>query len=190
VLKAIYQSVFKPGSLLDNPEGISIVNKYGWLFIVLRWSYYSVIFSFRDYHGAWKPFVSPPFGLDLDTYAFLQTRFSLFFGIFLMLAMSATLGIYFRLINKNISVAKVFNILGVTFFLPFVIVQPIDIAVISTIGWQMLPVVPIHTAILLWESFAATSIISSICQLKWSEKVVSIVVLMAVWILISGALWR
>lgn len=107
-----------------------------------------------------------------------------------MLAMSVTLSIYLRLRKKNISIVKVLNILGITFFLPFVIVQPIDIAVISTIGWQMLPVVPIHTLILVWESFAATSIISSICGLKWWEKVVSIVVLMAVWILISGALWR
>jgi len=190
VLRAIYQSVFKPGSFVQNPEGILIVNKYGWLFIALRWAYYSVIFSFRDYHGAWKPFVPPPFGLDLDTYAFWQVRFSVLFGIFLMLAMSVALSIYLRLLNKKIAMVQVLNILGITFFLPFVIVQPIDLVVLLTNGWEMFPVAPIHTLILVWQSFAATSIISNMCELKRSEKVISVVLLMAVWILISGTLWR
>ncbi|MCK4560501.1 MAG: hypothetical protein KAV45_12020 [Calditrichia bacterium] len=190
MLKALYQSVFAPDSFLKNPKGLLIVNKYGWLFIVIRWLSYSIIFSFRDYHGNWKPFAPPPFGIDLETYAFLQTQFSLLFGIFVMGSITFVLSSYLRLIKKDISIFKIFNILGVTFFLPFVIVQPVDIFVRFTVGWISLLIIPIHTIILLWESLAATSIISNICRLKWSEKVISIMVIIILWVVICAILWR
>ena len=190
MFRAIYQSVFKPSSLLENPKGILFVNKYGWIFIIVRWFYYSILFLFRDYHGSWKPFIPPPFGIDLGMYVTLQRSFALPFGIFLMFAMSIALSSYLRGIQKNMPTFKVLNILGITFFLPFVIVQPIDQLLILTIGWKMVPVTLIHTVIAVWESFAATSIISSMCNLKRSEQFIGTFLLVAIWILITGALWR
>ena len=85
IINAIWQSVFSPYKFLNNPKSTFIIKKYGWIFCILRWMYYSfVFFLFRDYHGIWKPFSSVPFGMSIDTYAFLQTRFSLIFGIFLV----------------------------------------------------------------------------------------------------------
>ena len=189
-VKVIFQSVYNPVSFLENPKGKLIVNKYGWIFIVTRWLCCSIIFYFRDYHGNWKPFISPPFGIDLDTYAFLQIHFSLLFGMFLMGAITLFLSWYLHSIEKEPSSFKIFNILGVTFFLPFIIVQSIDMVVISTIGWRGFIVTPIHTLILLWESIVATDILSYIYDLSKVEKVYSIILIIVVWLVISGILWR
>ena len=189
-VRAISQSVCTPDLFLKNPKGKLIVDKYGWIFIIIRWLYYSAIFYFRDYYGDWKPFIPPPFGIDLNTYAFLQTRFSLLFGIFVMGSITLVLFSYLRLIKKNITTFKILNILGITFFLPFVIVQPIDVFVRFTIGWTGFIIIPIHTFILLWESAAATNIISGIYRLKISERAVSTTLIMIVWLVICGILWR
>lgn len=189
-IKATFQSVFSSDSFMKNPKGMLIINKYGWIFIVIRWSYYSIIFSFRDYHGNWKPFLPPPFGINLDTYAFLQIRFSLLFGFLVMSSMALFLAGYLLLIKKDVSIFKIFNILGVTFFIPFVIVQPIDFLIIFTVGWVDYLIIPIHTIMLIWESFAAANIISNIWRLKLSEKIVSIVLIITIWLVICGILWR
>lgn len=190
MFKAIYQAVFDAGSFLKNPKSSLIINKYGWLFIVFRWLSYSLIFSFRDYYGRWKPFVSPPFGLALGDYASLQINFSLLIGVIAMGSIAFSLFSYLRLIKKEVSVFKIFNILGITFFLPWLILQPIDFLMISTIGWKILPVVVIHTIFLFWESLAATEILSSMKKLKPSEKAVCISLAMLVWILILSIIWR
>lgn len=107
-----------------------------------------------------------------------------------MLALSLFLALYLKAIGRSTSILTVLNILGVTFFLPFVLVQPIDLLIIFLAGWKMAPVAVIHTAVLLWESWAATAVISGIYGLKVHEKAISILILMALWVLITGALWR
>ena len=190
MLKALYQSVFAPTSFIKNPKGLLIVNRYGWIFIVIRWLTYSIVFSFRDYHGNWKPFIPPPFGIDANTYAFLQTYFSLLFGIFVMGSIALVLFGYLQLIGKGISSFKIFNILGIAFFLPFIIVQSIDVFVMLVVGWVSYLIIPIHVLVLLWESFATTVILSKICRLKLLEKVICIMIIIIVWIGICALLWR
>ena len=190
MLTAIYQSVFRPSSLVENQRAYDFVRRYGWILIVVRWLYYSILFQFRDYHGRWSPFWPPPFGLDTDTYAKLQRSLSLPFGVVFMLVLSISLAAYLRVIQKTTSVVTVLNILGVTFFLPFVLAQPVDQVIIALIGWKLVLVTVIHTALLFWESWAATEIISSTNELRVSQKVTGTVILSVVWILIAGSLWR
>ena len=135
MLKAIYLSVFKPCSLVYNHREYSWVMRFGWILIIARWLYYSIIFQFRDYYGRWAPFVSPPF--DIETLAFIQRALSLPFGIVLMLLLSLALGAYLRIIKKRVSVFILLNILGTTFFLPFILVQPIDLVMIAFVGWKL-----------------------------------------------------
>lgn len=189
VIQALYQAVVTPHTVLENPKGHVLI-QYGWLFIIVRWASYSLIFLFRDYHGSWKPFVPPPCGLTVNTYAFLQTYFSVVFGIVLMGLMSVALSSCLRLIGKKISTVRILNILGVTFFLPWVILQGVDFLVLYTIGWVSSVIIPLHTAVLLWESGAAVEIMSETCTLTWLEKILSIAVLTVVWILLCAALWR
>jgi hypothetical protein len=160
------------------------------MLIIVRWLYYSIIFTFRDYHGLWKPFVPPPFGLDLDTYSILQQTFALPFGMMLMLAICMGLYSYLKSRKKVVPFHKILNILGVTFFLPFVIVQPIDQLIIYTIGWKIIPITILHTIIVVWESFAALYILSSIYNLDRSEKVIGTGLLVFIWIIITGIFWR
>ena len=44
--------------------------------------------------------------------------------------------------------------------------------------------------VLLWESWAAMEIVSSISALKVSQKVVGIAVLSAAWMLVTAPVWR
>jgi len=190
MLTALYQSVFRPRAFVNNPKGVLLVNKYGWILIIVRWFYYSIIFTFRDYHGVWKPFVPPPFGLDLDTYSILQRTLALPFGMGLMLTISVVLHSYLKSRKEVVPFHNILNILGVTFFLPFVIIQPIDQLIIYTIGWKMIPVTILHTIIAVWESFAALCILSSIYNMDRSEIVVGIGLLIFIWIVITGIFWR
>jgi len=54
-----------------------------------------------------------------------------------MLLLSLALGAYLRFIKKRVSVFILLNILGTTFFLPFVLVQPIDLVMIAFISWKL-----------------------------------------------------
>jgi hypothetical protein len=190
MLTAIVQSVFRPASFVQNPKGQALIHRHGWLLIVVRWLYYSILFLFRDYHGRWAPFVPTPFGLDMDTYASLQRALALPFGLVLMLALGLSLAAYLRFIKKSVPVVTVLNILGPTFFLPFVIVQPIDQVIIVLWGWHIVPVSIAHTAVLVWESWATMEIISSMTALRGSQKVAGIAVLSAAWMLVTAPVWR
>ena len=192
MLKVLCQAVVTPHTVAETTEAIEKITEYGWLFTVVRWLSYSVIFSFRDYHGAWKPFFPPPFGLNVDTYAVLQKYFSLGFGLVLMGLISVGLSSYLQSVKKEkcLSTAKIFNILGVTFFIPWVIVQIIDFLVVITVGWVYTVIIPLHVSVLIWESYAASEIISRLCNLKRSEKVLSTTVIIVVWIVLCAALWR
>ncbi len=190
MLKAVYQSVVTPREVLKNPKSTLLVERYGWVFIVIRWLSYSVIFVFRDYHGSWEPFVPPPFGLSVDVYAFLQRSLALPFGVGLMVGMSPGLSGYLHLIKKSIPLVKIVNILGVTFFVPWVILQVADGVLLHTVGWRSMVVIPVHTIVLVWESAAAAEIISRLCNLKSSEKVLSTAVIVVIWIFLCAVLWR
>ena len=189
-VRATIQSVFGPRHLIENKDDLKFISRFGWIFILARWFYYSILFQFRDYQGRWTPFVPPPFHLDLDTYANLQRAFSLPFGIGLMLCMGLALHSYLAFRDKQLPLVLLLNILGAAFFLPFVVVQPIDRLIIATIGWKAVPVTILHSAILLWECWAAAEIITNIIDLRVSEKLVSILVLSATWVVITGILWR
>ncbi len=191
LINTIWQSVFAPKLFQKNPKGELVVNKYGWIFIGVRWLYYSILFSlFRDYSGEWKPFVPPPFNLSLETYALLQRYFSVIFGFFLMFSIAIALWTYIKIIGKDIPLFKILNILGITFFLPFIILQPIDRLVIISFGWTMPLITFLHTLFLLWEGIAAVLIIDNICKLKVSVKITSVFIITAIWIFICGIFWR
>ena len=188
--RAIVRSAFRPSTLPGDQKAFAFVVRYGWILVPIRWGYYALIFAFRDYEGKWVPFVPPPFGLDVATYGKLQSALALPFGVFLMVVMAGVLAMYLRLRGKRIEVRKVVNILGAAFFLPFVIVQPMDQIIVHTIGWKLVPVSLVHTLVLFWESLAATLTITAINQLKTIEKVTSVLILMATWMLVTAPVWR
>lgn len=190
-LQSIYQSVFFPESFAENSRALLCVLRFGWIFILTRWLYYSILFIFfRDYHGAWRPFAGLPFGVDLRTYAALQRELAVPFGVFVMAVMSVALRWFLGLVGKRVSHATIFNILGVTFFLPFILLQPIDLFLIRTGRWQMPIVAPIHTAALIWESVAAVRVLSVLTPMKRWQEAVAAVLLIGVWILLCGLFWR
>jgi hypothetical protein len=191
MLIAIYQSVFRPSAFCQNPRGRLLIDRYGWIFIAVRWLYYSIVFSLlRDYHGAWKPFYSPPFGLSIDTYATLQRLLSPVFGFLLMGAIAGSLVAYLRTSGKEVPVFRVFNILDVTFFLPFVFLQPLDLIAVTTINWSLIVIPPLHTLVLVWEAVATMLILDWLYRIGRRERIVGVVLIVGVWILIAELLWR
>ena len=182
--------MFHPSVLSKDEKAFAIITRYGWILILIRWSYYSLIFAFRDYEGMWTPFAMPPFGLNLVLYGKLQSALALPFGVFLMAAMAGALAFFLRTRGKRMDVRSIVNILGSAFFMPFVFVQPIDQLIIYTIGWKLLPVSIIHTLVLMWESLAAITAISAINRLKMVEKLTGVLIIMATWMLVTGPVWR
>jgi len=148
------------------------------------------VFQFRDYHGRWPPFSPPPFGLSIDTYARLQRSLSLPFGVALMLLLTAALVVYLRRLRRGTAFIPTLNTLGTTFFLPFLLVQPIDQLIIALVGWRRLPVAELHTAVLAWESWAAARIVSVVHGLSWIQCLGGVVLLCGIWIVIAGVGWR
>ncbi|RJQ51625.1 MAG: hypothetical protein C4521_12065 [Actinobacteria bacterium] len=128
--------------------------------------------------------------MSLVTYARLQRALSLPFGLALMAALALALVAYLHQIDRPLPFGAVFNILGVSFFLPFVLVQPVDQLVIALVGWKLVPVSVIHTAVLTWESWAAMMIVSGTVGLGRARQLAGIVLLSAVWIVITGLVWR
>ena len=190
ILRAIYQSVFAPAKLVRDKAAYAFATQRGWTLIVARWAYCSIIFQFRDYHGRWKPFQPPPFGLTIDAYASFERGLALPFGVALMLILTAGMVVYLRHLRKPAFFAPVLNTLGVAFFLPFVLVQPCDQLIMALAGWRLLPVAALHTATLAWESLAATGILSEIHGLSRMERVQGSVLLIGLWIAIAGPAWR
>ncbi len=190
VLRAIWQSVFAPARLARDKAALTFAIRYGWTLIVARWLYYAIIFQFRDYHGGWRPFRPPPFGLTIDAYAFWQRVLALPFGMALMLVLSVSTVAYLRYLRRTAFIWPVLNILGVAYFLPFVLLQPLDQLVIALAGWQVLPVAALHTAALAWESWASARVLSEIHGLSRMERVTVSLLLMCLWIAIAAPLWR
>lgn len=144
----------------------------------------------KDYHGIWAPFAPLPFGLGIDAYAVLQSAFSLPFGLFVMGSLALALVASLRLLGKRVRLAAIFSILGATFFLPFVLVQPVDQLILALVGWQLVPVTVVHTAILFWESWTGMEVISATASLRPAQRLGGMAVLAATWIAITGVLWR
>jgi len=134
--------------------------------------------------------VAPPFGLSLDTYATLQKSLSVVFGFCLMGAIAGGLVTYLRITGNVASPFKVLNILGVTFFLPFVSVQVLDLLILYTSGWVMVFIIPLHTLILLWEAGATMLILDNLYELRMVDKVIGVALIMTVWISVAALLWR
>lgn len=189
LLKPIFLSVFDPSRILR-----STIEKrrIGLVLILVRWSYYAVIFTFfRDYRTTWAPFIKAPFGLPLESYAFWQGRLAIPFGVSLMTALA--LGLYglMKTSNKHPPpVWTVLNILGFAYFLPFVVVQFIDLIVKSLCGWDPWAIVPLHTAVLVWEAVAAVALIHRILPLGRVEKILGTALQVGIWILVCAVLWR
>ncbi len=191
MLQSVWQAVFSPGSFLESPKGGLITDRIGWVFIALRWLYYSLVFTLvRDYHGTWRPFVDPPFGMSLDSYARLQRLLALPFGFTVMLAMSFAVWSYLAAVGKRVPLFKVLNILGVTCFIPFLLVQPFDLALIHLACWKMAVIVPVHSGILFWECVAAMVIAGKLVDLSMAQRAIGAVIPGSVWILLCALFWR
>lgn len=191
MIKTIFLSVFNPKRIPKETVEAQIV-KYGWIFILIRWAYYSIVFSFfRDYQYNWTPFFKPPFGLTIETYAFWQSRLAMPFGFFLILTMAFGLFIFLGLKGRIFaSVLKIFNILGIAYFVPFVILQPLDKIIINTFGWTPLIIIPLHSIVLVWEALVAVILIDKIYPLKLREKIVGVFLQTVIWIMLNVLFWR
>jgi hypothetical protein len=191
IIRTIYFSVFNPSIFSRDIEYKRSNLNLGWILILIRWGYYSILFSFfRDYSGSWKPFVRPPFGLSIKQYSSYQCRFSIFFGLFLMLSIAFVIWSYFKLLRIKVDYFNIFNVLGYTFFLPFVILQPIDLILFNTIGWDLLAFTTTHTIFLIWESVTAVIIISKLVELRLSNKLIANCLIILTWIIICALVWR
>ena len=191
MLRAMTLAVFAPRRAFSARAWQPILSKWGWAFIFLRWGYYSSVFAlFRDYQGKWRPFVSPPFGLTHTTYGRLQVLLAVPFGVMLMGAIAAVLWTYLRLRNRSCDGLTLINILGVTYFLPFVILQPLDVLAIQSVGWAAMVIIPLHNVVLMWEAVAATTIIGELVKLRKADHVVLVLLQLGTWIGICAPLWR
>lgn len=191
MVNSIYQSVFNPSRFIEIIEDNKTILYLGWILILIRWGYYSVLFSFfRDYNISWKPFVKPPFNLSIEQYSSIQSKFSILFGFFLMSSLTLSIWLYFRIRKKHIELKKIFNVLGYTFFLPFVILQIVDLISFQIIGWDLITFTITHTLFLIWEAIVTIVIISKLIQLKIFDKIISSGLLIIIWIIICSFLWR
>lgn len=190
VVNFIFLPVFAPSRLVADSAAYACVARYGWTLILARWFYYWVVFQFRDYHQWWAPFSPPPFGLSVDAYSRLQRCLAVPFGLALMLLLAAVLVLYLRYLHRRAGLILMLNILGATFFLPFVLIQPCDLLLITFVGWHVVPVVTLHTIVLVWESWAAIRIVSAANRLSRRQQIGGIVLLCGTWIGIAGAVWR
>jgi hypothetical protein len=191
IITAIYHSVFYPSAFIREIENKRSILYFGWILILIRWGYYSILFSFfRDYNDSWRPFVQPPFSLSIEQYSFFQSRFSIFFGLLLMFSITLVIWIYFKILQRKIDLLKVFNVLGYTFFLPFVILQIIDLVFFQVTGWDLLTFSITHTLFLIWEAAVTIVIISKLIKLNTLNIVISNGLIIITWILICALLWR
>jgi hypothetical protein len=188
--RAVFRSTFAPRRLRDDEAGFRVVTRYGWVLIVVRWTYYSIVFQLRDYRGQWAPFIPSPFGMSVDAYAGLQRTLALPFGIGLMILLAASLVVYLRFTGTAARLPMTFNVLGSAFFLPFVLVQPIDLVLIALDAWRLVPVTVIHTAVLVWESWIALAVLSTRYPLNRACRLGGTLVTCGAWILVAGTFWR
>ncbi len=191
MLAALFQAVLRPDLFYLNPRGRLLIDRHGWTLIAVRWLYWSAVFSLlRDYHGNWKPFVAPPFGLSLDSYAALQRRFSVLFGFALMAAIAGSLAVYLRLAGKAVSATKVLNVLGVTFFFPSVVALFFDLILVARGRWKVAILAPLHTLLLIWEAAATMAVLDKIYQIELRHRIADIALIMGAWIAAAVSLWR
>ena len=188
--RTVFRAAFAPRRLRDDEAGFRVVTRYGWVLIVVRWTYYSIVFQLRDYHGQWAPFIPPPFGMSVDAYAGLQRTLALPFGIGLMILLAASLVMCLRFTGATARLPVTFNVLGAAFFLPFVLVQPVDQVLIALDAWRLVPVTVIHTTVLVWESWAALAVLSTCYPMNRAGRLGGMVVACGVWILVAGTFWR
>ena len=191
MLKAIALAVFSPRKVRSTSGWHVLFTKWGWLFIPVRWAYYSGIFVFfRDYEKTWRPFVPPPFGLSYARYAQFQQIFSVPFGMLLMILIALVLYIYMGLRNRPLSFLNIINVLGVTYFLPFLLLQPIDVLSIFTVGGVGLVIAPLHSIVLLWEAIATVIIVGGLAKLSRADYLIAVLLQVGTWIGICAPLWR
>jgi hypothetical protein len=107
-----------------------------------------------------------------------------------MFSITLVIWIYFKILQRKIDLLKVFNVLGYTFFLPFVILQIIDLVFFQVTGWDLLTFSITHTLFLIWEAAVTIVIISKLIKLNTLNIVISNGLIIITWILICALLWR
>ncbi len=192
-LNALWQSVFTPRRFASsNPLAWKLMERWGWILILVRWGYYSAAFAlFRDYETAWRPFAAPPFGLDLQTYARAQAVLAVPFGLMVMAGIAVSVAGFTRLRGRPARWFAVFNRAGLAYFFPFLPLQLADALLIRGVGWRMPFIVPLHTGVLLWEGLALSRLVES-GDLRWSafERTALVVLACIAWIVPCAILWR
>jgi hypothetical protein len=191
LLGALWTSVARPRQFVAHPLAGALAHRWGWLLIIARWGFYSVTFAcWRDYRDAWRPFVAPPFGLDMETYAALQATLAVPFGLGVMACVTGAVVGVARLRGVSLTWRQTFNVSGLAFFLPFVPLQLVDLAVRATFGWQALVIVPLHTGVLAWEAAALVSLVEPARRWTLPERLVLVAAAMAAWIAPCAVVWR
>lgn len=108
-----------------------------------------------------------------------------------MIMIAIGLFVLFRARDKlSLSISKIFNILGIAYFFPFVILQPLDIMAMSIFGWTPLIIVPLHTTVLVWEAIVAVILIDKIYPIKLIDKIIGTFLQITTWILLCALFWR
>jgi hypothetical protein len=107
-----------------------------------------------------------------------------------MASIALVLWLYFKISQIKIEYKKIFNVLGYTFFLPFVILQIIDLIFFQLTGWNIYSFSITHTLFLIWESIAAVLILSKLKKLNSFHMIISNGLIIMTWILICALLWR
>jgi hypothetical protein len=191
VIKLLFSSVFTPKAI-PKEEIERKIFRFGYMFILTRWAYYSILFSFlRDYHRAWSPFFMPPFGLSLDVYAFWQSILSVPFGLMLMAIIATVLSALLKTRGGHtLSVKNILNVLGVTYFVPFAILQPLDVLAVIFAGWIPIIIIPLHTVVLVWEGAATVILLHKLHPVSRARKVAAVFLQVFTWIALCAVFWR
>lgn len=109
-----------------------------------------------------RPF--PRFRLTIQTYARLQRWLPLPVCAMLMLLVTIE-SCCMSGPGKRVVLGMTLNVPGAMFFLPSVLLQACDHAMIAQIGWRLVPVI-LLTAVLVWETWVAAEILSRATRLS------------------------
>lgn len=189
-MKNILSLFFYPKKFFNSTEGKFLIWKYGWILLVTRWSLTSVEFFFRDYTGNWKPFISPPFGMDAAYYGILQKYLSLPYGLLTSLIGAVIIYCYLNFINKRVELFKIYNISGIIQFIVWVPLQPLDLLTLKTVGWNIYPIATLHCIAAIWGYVTIFALIGCLNGMTRKEKVIGIVLSLTVGIGIHAIFWR
>lgn len=151
----VLQLAYAPGKVFDRLRETDIF-RLALFLMAIRWSVTSFTTVLNMYYNASPMFLSPPFGIDPDTYRFYEIFWYGLYGIFMMFVVTLALFLIAkRLYHVHaISFRKTFGLVALCFFTPWVPSVLGDYILVMAVNAHPLYLVPFHVALILtWECY-------------------------------------